>query len=146
MADFDMVEEVRMLLQERDASDNPSLGDLDFEDEQIEWALDRAVAYWNESPPIMASQVYTDASDFPYIYNLSTGAAGELLVSTGLRLKRNQIPVKGEGVSYDLRARADVYLAAGAEMRATWRNWVAKRKADLNASSYVGGVNHTTYS
>lgn len=135
-----------MLLQERDVSDNPSLGELDFEDGQIEWALERAVAYWNESPPIMANQIYTDVDDFPYRYNLSAGAAGELLISTGLRLKRNQIPVKGEGVSYDLRARADVYLAAGSEMRAAWRNWVAKRKADANAGSYIGGVSHPAYS
>jgi len=138
------VDDVRNMIMERTYEDNEVLDELDFVDDDIEWALRRAVEYWNESLPLI-QPVYEDWEDFPFTYHHSIGAAGELLLAKGHKLQRNRIPVQGEGVAGDSRARAEFYLEQGTRMIQEYRHWVSMVKANRNAASFAGIHPHPSY-
>lgn len=138
------VDDVRNMIMERTYEDNEVLDELDFDNDDIEWALRRAVEYWNEALPLI-HPVYEDWEDFPFTYHHSLGAAGELLTAKAHKLQRNRIPVQGEGVAGDSRARADFYLETGMKLIQEYRHWVSMIKGNRNTMDFCGMYSHPGY-
>jgi len=128
--------EVRMAMRDRCPSDNTLLEDVEFTNTEIAYCMSRPIDYWNEAlPPIR--NTYT-AATFPYRYNWTDGAIGELLRMAGLNLTRNRLPLNAGGLSVDDKMRAENYINMGAQMIENYKTWVASKKYSINMEDTYG--------
>jgi len=131
--------EVRMAMFDRCPEDNSFLDDVEFKDTEIVYAIRRTVDMWNEQKPIIRGSQFTMAT-FPYRYNGTNAAAGQLMLMKGNNLMRNRMPLStGSGVIDD-KERANPYIQMGRDMIKEYKEWIAGEKHRINAENCYGGT------
>ena len=114
---------------------NYLIGEAEFTDDELEEALEEALAIWNEEPP--AIQTYDTPADFPWQRKLMDGAVGELYQTAAAGYRRNQLAYNAGGVSVDDKNKAPEYEGVGREYRAEFKRFVLERKREINFNNMM---------
>ena len=123
--------DIRTVLRDNDPQQNILLDDYEFKSEEIRNAATLAVDYWNEQPPdIHRYDVYT----FPWRYHLIQATCANLLTSAAHMYRRNELNYNIPGGGITDQNKSAVYDAAARTMWAEYRDWVARKKLELNTS------------
>jgi hypothetical protein len=137
------IAELRLAIRDKCREDNFLLDNVEFSDTEIAWALRRPVDYWNEAlPPLDA--VYS-TMNFPFIYNWTMGAVGELLAMAALHYERNRLRYTATGLSIDDKDKSAFYQNAADRYRKDYATWVAEKKRSMNMSSAFGSTSLRTF-
>ena len=125
--------DIRIFLRDNDPEKNLLLDDLEFTQEEIQQAVTIAVDEWNDTPPNIDSRRHTELS-FPYRWALLQGACANLMTMAATRYRRNQLNYNIPGGAIDDQNKADSYDKAAADFGKLWREWMARKKVELNAN------------
>ena len=133
-----MIAEVRLHL--RDAAggeDNFLLDNVKFDDAEIMLAATRAVQYWNEFPPDVKR--YTTAN-FPYRFHWLEAISGYLFLMAAEHYRANNLAYSAAGVSVNDMDKEPNYERAAEGRLAAWKEFVTRKKAEINLNNGFGGV------
>jgi hypothetical protein len=125
--------DVRIFLRDTDPEANILIDDFEFGEEEIRTAQTLAVDYWNETPPSLASYNY-NVNTFPFRYNLLMAISANLFFIAASLYRRNRLPINIPGGSVDDQAKAGEYDAAGERLWARYKDWVSRKKRELNTN------------
>lgn len=116
---------------------NPLLRGVRWSPEEIEEAVNRAIGYFNETPPFTASyNKYT----FPYPTTLILGVAGWLLKSASINEASNNLSYQADGVSVNDKDKASVFASMGSEFWQQYMKMVQDIKIANNVSDAFGSL------
>jgi hypothetical protein len=132
------VAEVRLALRDRCPEANFLLDDVEFNNEEIAWAIRRPVDYWNERPPPIGT--YT-AGNFPYRFNWLNGTISQLMLLAAPWYERNNLTYQAAGLSVNDKNKAQFYAQWGASLWKDYTGWVNLEKKRINMESFYGITN-----
>lgn len=124
------IAEVRLALRDYPEA-NTLLDEVEFNDEEIIWALTRPVDIWNSIPPDLGHYEY---NNFPYRAAHLDGAIGELLATAAHHYMRNQLTYKSAGLSVDDKNKAGNYLTLSEGLKNKFITFVERKKYEINVS------------
>ena len=127
--------DVRMFLMDTCVENNYLLGELEFKDEDIVYALRRAVGEFNETNVPLTN--YTPHG-FPFRSALVKGAAGYLLRSAAYRYERNTLGYRAGDVSVDDQNKAGAYSKLAGMLLEEWHAFCVRKKITMNAERAWG--------
>jgi hypothetical protein len=136
------IAEVRMAMRDVCPEANFLIDAVEFNDEEVAWAIRRPIDYWNETPPPVAK---FSASNFPYRYHWVNAAIGELLVMAAIWMHRNSLDYSAAGLSVKDMAKWADYMKIGQDMKAEWKDWAKNKKIEINIDggfSSLGGYRY----
>jgi len=125
--------DIRIYLRDNDPELNLLLDDVEFTEKEIRTAVTLAVDEWNDTPPDISSRRHTEI-DFPYRWALLQGATANLLTMAAARYRRNQLNYNIPGGAVDDQNKAPQYEAAAAKHGQQWKDWMVRKKSELNAN------------
>lgn len=131
--------DIRIWLRDHDPSANLLIQDWEFGQEEIRTACTLAVDYWNEASPNINGERYT-LYTFPYRYHLLMATCGNLLFIAANLYRRNRLPYQIPGGGVDDQHKAPDYDSAGARLWDQYKDWVARKKRELNVGKGWGSV------
>jgi hypothetical protein len=137
--------EVRQAMRDLDASSNFLIDRLEVRDEELMWAMQRPIDYWNEAPPPVGLHSY---KSFPYRYHWLEATVGELLRMLAVWLRRNDLDYSAAGLSVADTRKWPEYARMAQERMDTYKVWVQQKKIEINVSGAfgsIGGYRHTPY-
>jgi len=138
------LEDVRRKLDDF-AGKNLLLGQYEFSADDIVHAMIRPVYIFNEEPPRLRRFTYTLAT-FPFYDNWVIGTAAELLQSAVHHYVRNKLMSSHGGIQGDEKGRDREYAQLAAMYKEEYRQWVHRKKIDLNYSMGQGwGTVHSEW-
>lgn len=114
---------------------NDVLAAPEFSTEEIVQAMLEPIEYFNEVPPHVLR--YTP-SNFPYRLHWLDATVARLLQTAGLWMQRNQVTIKGEGISADERSKFTAILKYSAIQWDRYEKFVHTEKSRHNASRAYG--------
>ena len=124
------LEELRWSIRDN-VPENLWVGDVEFGDTEIISSICRPIRYWNELPP---SIVMFNTLTFPYRENWMRATYGYLLETAAANFRRTRLPYSAGGVTVDDRNRFREYDEIAREIRAEYKEFVAIKKAQINAN------------
>jgi hypothetical protein len=124
------IAEVRLALRDYPTS-NTLLDDVEFNDEEILWALTRPIDIWNSIPPDVQTFNY---NNFPYRAAHLDGAIGELLATAAHYYMRNQLSYKSAGMTVDDKNKAASYLNLSENLKNKYITFVERKKYEINVA------------
>jgi len=126
-----------MIIRDECPSANFLIDELEYSDVEIFAALRRCVDYWNEIPPPVARYSY---SRFPYRYHWALGATGLLMRQVATHKLRNFLDYSAAGISVNEQGRWRDYQAVGDQYWAEYREWVQRKKYEININGGFGSI------
>lgn len=136
------IAEVRMELMDTCAEANTLLDDLEFTDEQIAFAIRKAVDTFNETPP---GVVQFTASNFPYRANWLDAAAGFLLRSMAHQFRRNALEYSLGGISIRDQERFREYEVMSDRLLVEFKDWARRIQVKSNMEMGFGSIGPSPY-
>lgn len=130
------INELRMQLRDTKI-ENDLWDDVEFDDAEILWSLAKPLREWNETPPDVVK--YTSQS-FPYHHFWTVAATSNLLKIAAAWYQRNQLPASHGGITVDDKNKANPYLQIAMQLQGEWREWMMRKKVELNAAQVYGRV------
>jgi len=115
---------------------NYLLGEEEFSDDDLDDALEDALAVWNEEPPLLV--VYDTPDLFPWHTKLIKGAVGELYQMAAASYRRNHLSYQAGGVAVDDKDKFTEYEKIGEMYRAEFNKFVLERKREINFRNLMG--------
>jgi hypothetical protein len=133
MAGYITIELVRDELQDRFPGDNSIDCDQFFSDEDIQHAMDRAAARYNQLPPQVE---FVSGKALPANTSIFLDAVLANLYNTAIhKLARNLMTWQTGDVQVNLeKTRMEAFKMLKAELDQQWRRDAADRKAEINRS------------
>lgn len=128
--------EVRMQAWDSDPADNPLLGDVEFSDAQLLTALARPIQEFNESNPPLHQRF--DSRNFPWKAAWISATIGYLHQFAANFYRRNNLNITAGGKQLNYLDRERQYMQAGGTMVAEWKDWMLRKKVELNSLGAVG--------
>ena len=122
-------DDIRLFLVD-DPDTNLVLGDYEYTPEQITKAMSMTVDLWNETPPDVC--VYT-VETFPWKHHLMLQVVSYLLAMASHGYTRNDLSYNIAGGSVDDKNKAPQYLQLSADYAGRFREWMARKKAQINS-------------
>lgn len=116
---------------------NDLLKQYEFSADDIVHAMLRPVYMFNEEPPRLRRFTYTIAT-FPFYDNWVQGTAAELLQIAVLHYTRNKMLSNHGGITGDEKNRDREYLQLAQMYKDEYRQWIQRKKRDLNYSAGQG--------
>lgn len=129
--------DVRMALMDLSPEWNVLLDSLEFEDGAIAFALQRPIDLWNETPPNLGPLTQ---STFPYREHWLQGTCGFLLKTAAHLFRRNTLSYQAGGLSISDQNKEQEYLREGARMVDEYKQWIVRKKYELNLNQFYGGI------
>ena len=133
------VYEVRLAMRDTCPQMNFLIDRVDFQPEEIMWAIRYPIDEWNEAlPPI---QLYT-CDTFPFRAHWMKAVIGRLLKMASIWLRRNDLPYQAAGLTVDDTKKWAEYEQLGEQYLQEWKEFVKNKKISINiAGGYarVGG-------
>jgi hypothetical protein len=124
---------------------NDLMSQYEFSADDIVHAMVRPVYIFNEEPPRLRKFRFTLAT-FPFYENWVHGTAAELLQSAVHHYVRNKLLSQHGGMSGDEKGRDREYMQLAQMYKEEYRQWVHRKKMDLNFSNSQGwGTIHSDY-
>lgn len=124
------MQEIRMHLRDTEI-ENDLLGDVEFDDAEILFAISRPVQQWNETPPPIARHT---CQNFPYRYNWLNAIAGELMMTAVHHYIRNKMKASAGGLTEDDKNKDSEYTRLARQYRDEWRHFIVTKKVELNVA------------
>lgn len=121
--------ELRMEIRDS-GIENIRLGDFEFADSELIYALTRPIRQWNERPPPIG---VVNSSNFQYHYNWTRAAVGELLSMAAHNYRRNKSQMQAGGIVDQELDRDMAYEQKALLLRQEWLDFVDHKKVELNA-------------
>ncbi len=131
------ISEVRLHLRDTSPEESFLLDNVAFGDEEIALATYLPVQYWNEIPPPIG--IHTTIS-FPYRYHWLMAIAGYLFLTVAEQQRRNNIAYSAGGVQINDQNREPNYEQAAKTRLDEWKEFVKRKKAEINLSNAFGFV------
>lgn len=122
------IDEIRMQLRDR-LLENDLLSDVEFDDVEIIHSILRPIQEWNELPPDLG---WMSPNDFPWHFHWVNAVIANLLLIAAHWYERNNLPAQHGGLNVQDRAKANPYLNVAMALRQEWRNFIARKKAEIN--------------
>lgn len=132
------VAEVRLHLRDSSAAESYLLNRLRFDDAEIALATVRPIEYFNEVPPDLGR--YYTTSTFPWRHFWLDAIAGNLFLMAAEQYRANQLTYSAGGIQVEDQAKEQPYEQAAARRMQDWRDWVKRKKAEINMNACFGGV------
>lgn len=129
------ISEVRLHLRDTHSDESYLLDNVAFSDEEIAQATYLPVQYWNEIPPPIGT--YTTIS-FPYRYHWLVAISGYLFLTVAEQQRRNNLTYSAGGVQVNDQNREPNYEQAAQRRLDEWRDFVKRKKAEINLSEAWG--------
>lgn len=126
------LEDVRMFLMDRMASENVIQGGQEFSDRLIFDAMCQAVRMYNQSPPLTDTRT---VRTMPPLENFHDGIASHVFRAKAALLHRNRLAVAGQA---DAEQRANLYTELANMYRTRYLSWVSETKRVLDAGDGWG--------
>jgi len=130
---------LRLVLRDQTPADNLLLDDHEFDDAEINNAIEQCIDIWNEGPPVFCNHQY-DRSTFPWRYYLAIGACSKLMRSAALRFQRNTLQVNVGQAAVDDQNKAGAYMNLFKQLDAEFREWVLHKKIEIQQTECWGSV------
>lgn len=131
------IAEVRLHLRDSSADESYLLDNVAFSDEEIAQATYLPVQYWNEIPPPIG---LFNTNSFPYRYHWLMAITGYLFLTVAEQQRRNNLAYSAGGVQINDQNREPNYEQAADRRLKEWREFVKRKKAEINLSNAFGGV------
>lgn len=131
------ISEIRMHLRDTEPSESFLLDNLKFDDAEIAQAIYLPVEEWNEMPPPIGTY---STSSFPFRYHWLMAIAGHLFLVVAEHQRANNLAYSASGVSVNDMNKAPDYEQAAARRLQQWREWMRRKKAEINLSNAYGGI------
>jgi hypothetical protein len=119
------------------AAENPSLGDVEFDESEIIAAIRGTVDEWNETPPDVAS---FSACEFPFREHWKKAVCGRLLRTAAVWYERARFRGEGGGLSVDDRNKMNTYLGLAKTYTDEWKMFIERKKIEININLGYGIV------
>jgi len=132
--------EIRMAMMD-DGLANSLLGDVEFDDEQILLALVKPIQYFNETNPPLSQR--WDTRNFPWKAHWVDAIKGYLLEIAAMNYRRERLQVTGGGKTLDDKNKEREYLGEAKQLIAEWKDFVLRKKVELNMAACVGSFGST---
>ncbi len=129
--------EIRLHLRDSSPSENSLLNELAFTDAEIAYAIGRPVDYWNEIPPSIGRH---NTQNFPYRFHWMEGIAASLFQIAAEGYRKNHLAYSAAGVSIDDQNKEPNYEQAAARGWAVYKDFVRRKKAEINLNAAYGTV------
>lgn len=126
------IEDLRMFLHDRMASENVVEGAQEFPDRLLYDAMCQAVRTYNQTPPEVE---FKNVRTMPSHMNFMEGAAAYAFNAKAKLLSRNRLAVPGQA---DAEQRAGLYLELAGMYRRRYLTWVSETKRCLDADDGWG--------
>jgi hypothetical protein len=133
------IAEIRMTMRDTDPSGNYLIDELDFKQNEIALALRRAIDYWNEARPPVATGMKT--TNFPWRYHLALAVVGQLHNWAAIHKMRNDLPYSAGGVTVQDTVKWLQYREIGDKMWGEWQIWVKEKKMEININGCFRTLN-----
>lgn len=124
------VAEVRLFLRDSSPAESFLLDAVKFADEEIAYAIQLPIMYWNEIPPPL-SPLYTTAN-FPYRYHWLVAITGYLFMMAAEQHRANNLQYTAGGTAVNDQNKEMPYEAAADRRIAEWKSFVMRKKASIN--------------
>jgi hypothetical protein len=121
--------EVRLAMRDACAQGNFLLDDLEYDDAEVSVCIRRAVDEFNET--YVPGTNYTP-STFPWRHSWLNAVCAYLLRMAAVRYARNQLEYSAGGVSVNDQNKAQPYLMLSDLMLKEWREFILRKKLELN--------------
>ncbi len=131
------IAEIRLHLRDTDASESFLLDNVAFSDGEIAMCTHLPVQYWNEIPPPIGMHTTTS---FPYRYHWLMAIAGHLFLLVAEQQRRNNLTYSAGGVQVNDQNREPNYEQAAKRRLDEWRDFVKRKKAEINLSNAWGSL------
>jgi hypothetical protein len=128
------LEEVRLQLRDN-AIENDMLDDVEYDNIEILHSMMQPIRFWNEIPPDL---IRYNACNFPYHGAWLKATCANLLRISATWYERNNANISGGGVSSGRRDKMNSYLAQAKTYDAEWREFVERKKIEINANDMYG--------
>ncbi len=130
------ISELRLALRDMCPAGNFLIDDLEYSDREIYLAIHSVVDMWNETPPPIGTYTYVN---FPYRYHWKKAAMGLLLQSAARHKLRNWLPVTGGGISINDQSIWREYHNIGSGYMEEFKDWMLRKKVEINIAGAFGG-------
>lgn len=134
--------EVRMVIMDRCTNDNFLLDAVEFDDQQISWAIRRPVDLWNETPPPLDCY---NTSNFPYHYHWCNAAAGELMRMAARNYARNTLKYSASNLQVADKEKVAEYEQLGKGLLEEYKSWLLLEKRRINCLLAMGNTSIPAY-
>lgn len=129
------ISDIRMELMDTCPDMNYLIDELEFTDQEILFAINKAVDIFNEVPPPVGG-FSVDA--FPYRGHLITAAAGYLMIMASKRYLRNSLQYSAAGVTVADKEKYMQYMQIGQQHVEEWKQFARVKKVELNVANCFG--------
>lgn len=129
--------EVRLHLRDSEGAENFLLDNLKFDAAEIAFASANCVAYWNEVPPDIARY---NTQNFPFRYHWLQGICAQLFMMVAEQFRANNLQYSAAGVSVNDQDKMEVYEKAAVARNQEWKDFVRRKKAEMNLEACYGEV------
>lgn len=134
--------EVRMTIMDQCSSQNFLLDSVEFDDQQISWAIRRPVDLWNETPPPLDCY---NTSNFPYHYHWCNAAAGELMRMAARNYARNTLKYSASNLQVADKEKVAEYEQLGKGLLEEYKSWLLLEKRRINCLLAMGNTSIPAY-
>lgn len=124
------IAEIRMELRDVCGSQNMLLGDVEFSDEEIAFALNKPIEEFNETGVPQAN--FTSVT-FPYRFNWRRATTAYLLQTAAWNYERNNLPYTAGDVSVSDKDKFATYNREAQRLLLEWRDFITNKKIEINA-------------
>lgn len=129
------VADVRMAMWDYCPEDNTLIDDLQFNDEQIMFAIRRPIDRWNETTPHITS--YTPKT-FPFREHWLIGTIGYLYRTAAHNYRRNNLQYQAGGVAVNDKDKSQEYEMMAKERIGEFDSWMHQKKIEMNIALGFG--------
>lgn len=124
------VEEIRLLIRDTMPAESLLLESRAFTDAEILASMERAIRYWNETPPFLG---VLSTQSFPWKHHLIEGILGQLYLVAAEDFRKNELQYSAGGLSVADKSKEQNYQRASAYHWDQYRKFVDEKKSELNA-------------
>lgn len=133
------VAEIKLFLRDSDATDNLWLGIEEFDIAEIAACIQLPIDYFNESQPPLHQKWST--RNFPWRYFWLQGICAQLYKLAARHYNRVHLPYQQQGgLMVDDKNKAKEYHAMYQEDWTEFKDWVLRKKVEINAWGAVNAV------
>ena len=124
------MQEIRIHMRDT-AIENDLLGDVEFDDAEILFAISRPIQQWNETPPPIARRT---CQNFPFRYHWLNAIVGELMLTALHHYTRNKMKASAGGLTEDDKNKDMEYTRLAQRYQDEWRHFIVTKKVQLNVA------------
>jgi len=133
--------EIRLHLRDSGPEESLLLDNIKFDDAEIALAISRPIQQWNETPPDLGRRYTTQ--NFPWRYHWLEAICANLFWMVAENFRANNLQYSAAGVQVNDQDREPNYERAAERRSAEWKQWMKRKKSEINLNMGYGSVGST---